>query len=133
MSADLERIFSSMLRGEVPAMWAKARVPVAQAARRAGTTTCARASPSSARGSSRREAARPLPAALLLHAAGLPDRRPAGARAQAPHPIDYLSFAYRLLDEPSPEIIEAASAAEDARGEEAAAAAGGRDAGHTCE
>ena len=108
MSADLERVFSSMLRGEVPAAWAKAAYPSLKPL--ASWHNDLRARVGFIRS--------------WLVAPGPPDRFPLPyffytqgfltgvlqmhARKHKV-PIDFLSFAYRLLDEPSPEIIEAAN------------------------
>lgn len=138
MSADLERVFSSMLRGEVPAAWAKAAYPSLKPL--ASWHNDLRARVGFIRS--------------WLVAPGPPDRFPLPyffytqgfltgvlqmhARKHKV-PIDFLSFAYRLLDEPSPEIIEAANSPDSpaARRPTAAAADGaatpGTPAGMTAE
>jgi len=108
MSADLEKVFSSMLRGEVPAAWAKAAYPSLKPL--ASWHADLKARVAFIRG--------------WLVASGPPDRfvlpyffytqgfltgvLQTHARKHKV-PIDFLSFSYTLLDEPSPEAVLAAN------------------------
>lgn len=108
MSSELEKVFSSMLRGEVPSAWAKAAYPSLKPLASWHADLKARVAFIRA----------------WLVAPGPPDRfvlpyffytqgfltgvLQTHARKHKV-PIDFLSFAYTLLDEPSPEVVQAAS------------------------
>ena len=108
MSADLERMLSSMLRGEVPGAWAKAAYPSLKPLASWHADLKQRV----AFIRNWLVAAKPpdryvlpyffytqgfLTGVLQMHA------------RKHRTPIDFLSFQYRLLDEPSPEVIAASN------------------------
>ena len=108
MSADLERMLSSMLRGEVPAMWAKVAYPSLK--------------PLGSWYSNLQERVafmrgwlvgyRP-PERFALPHFFMPQGFLTGVLQMHARkhrtPIDFLAFAYKLLDEPSPEILASAA------------------------
>merc|ERR1719478_1882010 len=119
MSADLEMMLSSMLRGEVPQAWAKAAYPSLKPLASWHKDLQLRVAFIRGWLVGYRPPERFMLPYFFLPQGFLTGVLQTHARKHRT-PIDYLSFAFRLLDEPSAEAVEAA--AKEAKEEEEAKA-----------